>query len=600
MSKNRWNFLVLSSTVLGSILAISYDAIAIEKEYITKSTQPKISKILNTRGLNTNLQTDILEESPEKSNQLFTNFSDITLDKKIISSNSPESKGTLEKINQYNQSEKQQPQVTSVSQLEDVTPGDWAFEALRSLVERYDCISGFPNGTFRGNRATTRFEFAAGLNACLNQIEGLISANVNEFATRQDLETLQRLLKEFEPELATLRQRIDNLEARTASLEANQFSINTKLKGEIAFTASGAFGDEKANGSGEDIDDNIILNNRVRLNFDTSFTGKDLLKVRLDALNTIPLGQNVTGTNMTRLAFERNTNNDFDIGKLFYRFPVSKRLRFHIDATGGRFNLNASNNFNKPFANPVTGSISRFGRFNPIYIQGALGAGVTGVYDFNKSLSLSLGYLARNASDPSDDNGLFNGSYAALAQLDFKPSKQLDLGLTYVRAYYPAGRAFVSGATGSRLANAPFGQIATSANHFGFQSSFRVSKTAVISGWAGLTNAQAEDDGVGGNGVQVEENDDATIFNWAVTLALPDLGKKGSLAGFVIGQPPQVTDNDSGPENNDKSWHLEGFYRYALNQNISLTPGLLVILNPEGDDNNDPIYVGTFRTVFKF
>src|SRR5919199_5534672 len=59
-------------------------------------------------------------------------------------------------------------QVTSVSQLSDVKPSDWAFEALRSLVERYGCIAGYPNGTFRGNRAMSRYEFAAGLNACLN------------------------------------------------------------------------------------------------------------------------------------------------------------------------------------------------------------------------------------------------------------------------------------------------------------------------------------------------------------------------------------------------------------------------------------------------
>ncbi|MDD1426634.1 S-layer homology domain-containing protein, partial [Dolichospermum sp. ST_sed9] len=43
-------------------------------------------------------------------------------------------------------------QVTSVSQLSDVQPTDWAFSALQSLVERYGCVAGYPNGTFRGNR----------------------------------------------------------------------------------------------------------------------------------------------------------------------------------------------------------------------------------------------------------------------------------------------------------------------------------------------------------------------------------------------------------------------------------------------------------------
>jgi hypothetical protein len=61
-------------------------------------------------------------------------------------------------------------QVTSVSQLTDVKPSDWSFEALRTLVERYGCIAGYPDGTFKGNRAITRYEFAAGLNACMDQI----------------------------------------------------------------------------------------------------------------------------------------------------------------------------------------------------------------------------------------------------------------------------------------------------------------------------------------------------------------------------------------------------------------------------------------------
>ncbi len=499
----------------------------------------------------------------------------------------------------FNQSApKSLEQVNSVSQLRDVSPEDWAYEALRSLTERYGCIVGFPNSTYQGKQVMTRYEFAAGLNSCLQQIERLITSF--ETVIQEDIQILQRLSQEFAAELATIGTRLDDLEDRTAFLEEHQFSTTTKLLGEVVFSISGALGDEKANGSGEDIEDEIVFNNRVRLNFNTSFTGKDLFKVRLDALNTVPFGVPVTGTNMTRLAFERNTNNSLVIGKLFYRFPVTNKLRFHLDATRGRFNLNASNNFNKFFASPITGSISRFGRFNPIYVQGAGGAGITAVYDFSDSVSLTLGYLARNADNPDGGNGLFNGSYAALAQLAVTPIDDLDLGLTYVRAYYPQSQAFVSGLTGSRLANAPFGQVATSADHFGFQSSWRISSALTLSGWAGLTLANAETDGVGFNGANVNRDDDATIFNWAITLGVPDLGKEGSLAGLVIGNPPRVTSNDSSPENNDIPWHLEGFYRYPISKNISINPGLLVVINPEGDNDKDTIYVGTIRTVFKF
>ena len=67
-------------------------------------------------------------------------------------------------------------QVTSVAQLSDVKPSDWAFQSLQSLVERYGCIAGYPDKTYKGNRAMTRYEFAAGLNACLDRVNDLIAS----------------------------------------------------------------------------------------------------------------------------------------------------------------------------------------------------------------------------------------------------------------------------------------------------------------------------------------------------------------------------------------------------------------------------------------
>ncbi|MGJ3250795.1 MAG: iron uptake porin [Elainellaceae cyanobacterium] len=485
-------------------------------------------------------------------------------------------------------------QVTSVSQLSDVQPTDWAFQALRSLVERYGCVAGYPDGTYRGNRSLSRYEFAAGLNACLDRVSELIAAGLSDTVTRDDLVVLQRLQEEFSAELATLRGRVDSLEAQVAEVEANQFSTTTKLAGEVSFSVNGIFGEERADGSGDGIDENLTFNHRVRLNLNTSFTGRDLLRVRLDALDPARFDIGTTGTNMTRLAFDRDTDSEFVIGKLFYRFPVTDNLRLTVDATRGAFQTNVPT-FNSVFPNPVSGAVSRFGRFNPIYYQGSAGAGITANYDFNDLIGISVGYLARNPDDPNPGNGLFNGSYAALAQIDIHPTDNLDFGLTYVRAYYPGGQAFVSGATGSRLANAPFGQIATSANHFSAQSSWRITPQFILSGWAGLSLANAE---VGS--VTVDEGDDATIFNWAVTFTALDVGKEGNVAGLLVGQPPRVLENDGGPEDGSAAWHLEGFYQYRLNDNISLIPGLLVIINPEHSSGNAPIFGANLRTVFRF
>ncbi|MDJ0734045.1 MAG: iron uptake porin [Nostocaceae cyanobacterium] len=522
-------------------------------------------------------------------------------------------------------------QVTSVSQFSDVQPTDWAFQALQSLVERYGCIAGYPNSTYRGNRALTRYEFAAGLNACLDRVNELIATATADLVSQEDLATLQRLQEEFSAELATLRGRVDALEARTAELEANQFSTTTKLRGEASFSVSNVFGDQKADGSGEDLENNTVLDYRVRLHFDTSFSGSDLLKVRLDALNTTPFGPgegddpNITGTAMTRLAFDEGSDGSVRVGKLFYSFPLLKKHEDHsgkkeseneehghghgiaadtklaviIDAVGGEFNENFDN-FNEFFSEELTGAVSRFGRFNPIYYQGLEGTGASLSYKFSDSIGLSLGYLAPNANDPSNSNGLFNGSYAALAQLSIEPTSNLGFGLTYSRAYYPSEGVVVSGETGSELANAPFGEdIPTSADHFGLQFSYRFSPRFTLSGWGGLTFAHAQTDGLN-DGFLVENGDDATIFNWAITLAFPDFGSEGSLAGIIIGQPPKVSSNDGGSEDEDSAWHLEAQYRYKLNDHIALNPGFFVIINPEHNSDNDTIWVGTFRTIFEF
>ena len=158
-------------------------------------------------------------------------------------------------------------QVTSVTQFADVVPTDWAYQALANLVETYGCVAGYPNGSFRGNRAMTRYEAAALLNACLERITEVT-------------DELRRLLKEFETELAILKGRVDGLEARVGELEATQFSTTTKLNGQ----ATWVFGASRFKGSASRLrsESNTALggttfNHDLQLGLATSFTGKDQL-----------------------------------------------------------------------------------------------------------------------------------------------------------------------------------------------------------------------------------------------------------------------------------------------------------------------------------
>jgi len=174
-------------------------------------------------------------------------------------------------------------QITPVSQLSDVQPTDWAFEALRSLIERYDCLTGYPDNTYRGNRGLTRYEFAAGLNACLNAIRQQLSS-----LSLDEITTIQRLQNEFAAELSALQGRVETLETKATELESNQFSTTTKLSGSIVLVASDLTGDTADSNPDTRIDSNQALNHRTRLNLITSFTGKDRLLVRLQSSNRVP------------------------------------------------------------------------------------------------------------------------------------------------------------------------------------------------------------------------------------------------------------------------------------------------------------------------
>ena len=513
----------------------------------------------------------------------------------------------LQQINQYSAEGSDTSaagQVTSVSQLSDVRPTDWAFQALQSLVERYGCIAGYPDGTFRGNRAMTRYEFAAGLNACLDKVTELIRGRTGNLATKEDLASIQRLQEEFAAELATLRGRVDALEARTSELEANQFSTTTKLNGEVIFALTGIARGEDA--EGKDADRTTAFGSRVRLNFDTSFSGKDLLRTRLQVLNLGAFSTNNTKTAEGELRFNAGpfgtASNTVGLDALLYQFPIGKSTTVILEANAGAAD-DFTNTVNPYFdGDGGSGALSNFGTRNPIYYLTA-GTGIALRHQFGEKLELSLGYLAGNAASPTRGNGLFNGSYGGLAQLTFKPTSSMALGLTYVNSYN-----FVTG-TGSNASNFPvrlgsFGlgdsNLPVSSNSYGAEASWRVRPGLAIGGWAGYTNQRFLSNLATPTGSV--QRGDQKIWNWAVTLAFPDLLKEGNVAGILVGMEPRVTSstNRTLPEDKDTSLHIEGFYQFKLSDNISITPGLIWLTAPDHNKDNSDLVIGVVRTTFTF
>ncbi|MCC5667501.1 iron uptake porin [Nostoc sp. CHAB 5784] len=526
-------------------------------------------------------------------------------------------------------------QVTSVSQLSDVQPTDWAFQALQSLVERYGCIAGYPNQTYRGNRAMTRYEFAAGLNACLERINELIATATGDLVKKEDLATLQKLQEEFAAELATLRGRVDAVEARTAELEANQFSTTTKLNGEVIIAGVGASG-----GAPNDSDPNIILVNRVRLNLTTSFTGKDLLITGLQAYNflggadgqgslqqSLGLASPLLSASSARTSFEPqfpglNVNtlsgvgaNSVQVYKLLYIFPVANKLTLF-----GGTAAETSDAFPAitPFYGEGQESISRFAGLNPVVriSGGTSGTGLASAagFIFNISPNLDLRALYGNpnanltqksatealpgVSTTPLGAGLFSGSSVIATQLTFKPSPALDIGLNYAHSYHEInilGTGLISGDIDA-LAGVATGTPVT-LNSVGGTVTWRLSPKIALSGYGAALFVDASSNSV---------NASTTFTSWMAGVHFRDLFKSGNTAGIIFGQPLFRTDTGGSAqltptgENRATPYHLEGYYRLQVSDNISITPGAFILFNPEGNSNNETTTVGVLRTTFTF
>jgi len=119
--------------------------------------------------------------------------------------------------------------ITSVEELRDVDSSHWAYQALADLVEKYDVIEGYPDYTFKGKRAATRWELAAALNAVMKAVGRDIARLGAEKANKSDLATLARLQEEFRNELAALNSRVGALEARASAIEAKNGEQDTRL-----------------------------------------------------------------------------------------------------------------------------------------------------------------------------------------------------------------------------------------------------------------------------------------------------------------------------------------------------------------------------------
>lgn len=544
-------------------------------------------------------------------------------------------------------------QVTSVSQLSDVKPDDWAFQALQSLVERYGCIAGYPDGTYRGNRALTRYEFAAGLNACLDRVNELTTAAVAAVVKKEDLATLQKLQSEFAAELATLRGRVDALEALTTTLQNQQFSTTSRLNVLTSFNVSHAFasGDVRAEGipipgslpaarlalrspnpvtgvlepveTTTDRDPETTLSYSSYLILTSSFTGRDALTTILATGNGSPPASvyssaGFASTFGSPYADSNPVNplepSDVGLFEAKYSFPVTKSVTAVVGPRilGFRyFDVNR-------YTNVVSGASGLNSYQSTLANSGLSGAGAIVSWNISPQLVLQTGYLARNDASlqyfggdgsASPARGLFNGSHSVLAELAYSPTPRLNLRFLYTRAHIEAPpaappfqpnfpffltnslRGVVDDGFGGRLND-------IDSDNFVFNFDWTVTPNLALFGRYSYSSSNI-------NPINPQiDGGSAKVQAFQLGLAFPNLGRQGALATLSAVVPFNILSGRpffvSGYGNGGTEVNLEAVYFYPINQNVAIVPTFFTTFNANNFSGNPTVFGTVLRTQFLF
>ena len=446
----------------------------------------------------------------------------------------------------------------------------------------------------------SRYEAAALLNACLDRVTEVT-------------DELKRLMAEFEKELAVLKGRVDGLEAKVGELEATQFSTTTKLRADTRWVLGGlVFGGDsplynKSNntyGVGKDaipLRDAVTFNYDVRLNFDTSFTGKDLLRTQLRAGNFDDSGFRAAPAALSQLdaGFQENIGGDggdvVAINRLYYKFPVGKNFTV---VAGPRVR---QDDMFAVWPSVYTGDkILKIFQFagGPQANSQVLGGGAGFWWKEGKQgFSFGANYVAGNADvgEPGK-GGVANGNSAAVGSVQLAYTGK-NWNITGLYAYDNRGVSV----GGTPLAGGAVKAAYNGTNAFNLAGYWQ----PLQSGWMPSISAGwgiGSSSNVGGS--RTDSTDvNLTTQSWMVGLNWKDAFVKGNVLGMAVGQPTFVTGGgDNTPADGNYAW--EWFYKFQVTDNIAVTPSIFWLSRPQGELTGNGNTFNTFgylvQTTFRF
>lgn len=488
-------------------------------------------------------------------------------------------------------------QIVTVDELSDVRTTDWAHKALEKLVNRYNCLVGYPDGSFLGNQPLSRFEFAAGLHACLDSLRTQAIP-----LSEEELQLVERLQSTFAADLLVLDRRLNSLDTRIERLEDQKFSPSTKLSGQLVVGLQGRT-DNAADffpvDGVRDLEDpgtNVNLITNAQLSLVSKLSPRSFFLIGLaggDGSTAPRLNNDVT------LSFEADSNNNVEISDLSYRHIIGDSFSV-IAGTNGVNAVNVFRGTNR-VEGAGFGSLSAFAQRNPVINVGAGSGGIGFDWQINPRVSLQSVYSASNAS-----SDLFGDGTSVAAQLVATPVDELDIAFHYVNAHSPFG-VLGTGVGDDQVAvlNTADLRVPLNTNAFGATVAWDISPNVTLGGWFGYTNSSISD-----------QPGNVETTNWMTSLTVSDLFGEGNLAGLYVGQPPKITNSDlplgsnipnllaGGPGSSGgqpgTTTHIESFFRYSISKNVFITPGVIAILNPANTPDSESIVIGVIRTTMVF
>jgi hypothetical protein len=139
--------------------------------------------------------------------------------------------------------------VASANPFSDVPFSHWAYDAVNKLAAK-GILQGYPDGTFKGNKAVTRYALAMVTAKMLANVEQMLESGIGtNLVTKSDLQTLEKLTVEFADELALLGVKVTALEDDMQVVKEDVSMLKRDVEGIKDYMAKG--GMEKVKLSGD-------------------------------------------------------------------------------------------------------------------------------------------------------------------------------------------------------------------------------------------------------------------------------------------------------------------------------------------------------------